>query len=130
MDSVDLVERIVAEEGIECHFRRCGHLSLAGKPAHFEHFERSAALLERKFSCATRLVSRAELRTEIGSDAYYGGMVDELSAGINPAQYVAGLARAARAAGATLHEHSCVERVTRQGSGWQVSTTPGRARCG
>ena len=125
LDSVDVVERIVEEEGIDCHFRRCGHLALAGKPAHFQYFERSAALLERKFSCATRLVGRAELRTEIGSDAYYGGMVDELSAGINPAQYVAGLARAARAAGATLHERSRVERMTRQGPGWQVSTTQG-----
>ena len=125
LDSVDIVERIVAEERIECHFTRCGHLSLAGKPAHFEYFERSAALLERKFACAARLVSRADLRTEIGSDLYYGGMVDELSAGINPAQYVAGLARAARSAGATLHEHSCVERATRQGPLWQVSTARG-----
>ncbi len=125
LDSVDLVERIVEEERIDCQFKRCGHLSLAGKPAHFEHFERSAALLGRTFSHAVRLLSRADLRTEIGSEAYYGGMVDELSGGINPAQYVAGLARAARGAGATLHEHSCVERMIRQGTGWQVRTAQG-----
>jgi glycine/D-amino acid oxidase-like deaminating enzyme len=125
LDSVTIVERIVEEEQIDCHFTRCGHLSLAAKPAHFEYFERSAALLERKFSYASRLISRADLRTEIGSDSYYGGMVDELSGGINPAQYVAGLARAARGAGATIHEHSGVERVTRQGPGWQVSTAKG-----
>jgi glycine/D-amino acid oxidase-like deaminating enzyme len=130
VDSVDIVERIAADEHIDCHFNRCGHLSLASKPAHFEHFVRSAELLAREFSCAPRLITRADLRTEIGSDAYFGGMVDELSGGINPAQYVTGLARAARGAGATLHERACVERVTRQGSGWRVSTKRGALDAG
>jgi glycine/D-amino acid oxidase-like deaminating enzyme len=130
VDSVDVVERIVQDERIECHFKRCGHLSLASKPAHFQHFERSAELLERQFSHSVRLVRRAELRSEIGSDVYFGGLVDALSGGLNPAQYVAGLARAARSAGATLHEHSCVERVTRQGSGWQLKTRQGALAAG
>ena len=130
VESVDLVERIVQDERIECQFKRCGHLSLASKPAHYEHFARSAELLARDFSCATRLVPRADLHTEIGSDAYYGGMVDEVSGGINPAQYVEGLARAARNAGATLHENSSVQRVTRQGSRWRLSTSHGALDAG
>ncbi len=125
VESVDVVERIVKDEKIECHFKRCGHLSLASKPAHFDQFERGAELLAREFSSSPRLVSRAELRTEIGSDAYFGGVVDELSGGINPAQYVAGLATAARVAGATLHEHSCVEQLSRRGPGWQLRTAGG-----
>jgi glycine/D-amino acid oxidase-like deaminating enzyme len=40
-------------------------------------------------------VQRNELSAEIGSTIYHGGMVDEVSAGVNPAQYVAGLGRAA-----------------------------------
>jgi len=130
VDSVAIVERIVEDERIDCHFKRCGHLSLASKPAHFEHFVRTAELLAQEFSCPARLVPRADLRTEIGSDAYFGGMVDELSGGINPAQYVTGLARAARGAGATLHEHSRVERVSRHGSRWRVSTSQGALDAG
>jgi hypothetical protein len=41
-----------------------------------------------------------------------GGMVDELSAGINPAQYVAGPPERA----ALVRRTSTVERVTRQGA--------------
>jgi len=130
VESVDIVERIVGTERIDCHFERRGHLALASKPAHFEQFVRSAELLERDFSCTQRLVRRAELRTEIGSDAYFGGLVDELSAGINPAQYVAGLVRAVRGAGAILCEHSRVQRMTREGSGWRVHTAHGAVAAG
>jgi glycine/D-amino acid oxidase-like deaminating enzyme len=52
-------------------------------------------------------------------------MVDELSGGINPAQYVTGLARASQAAGATLHADARVQRLERQGPRWRVSTARG-----
>ena len=130
VDAVDLVERIVQEEHIECDFRRSGHLALASKPAHFDQFEHGAELLARQFSRASRLVRRADLHSEIGSKAYFGAVVDELSGGINPAQYVAGLARAAQAAGATLHEHACVEQASREGSGWRVRTGRGSVQAG
>src|SRR5207249_8475049 len=47
-------------------------------------------------------------RAEIGSDIYFGGIVDETSAGLNPARYVAGLAHAAHRAGACLYDHTRV----------------------
>ena len=62
---------------------------------------------------------------EIGSSIYYGGMVDEISAGCNPARYVAGLARAAMKAGAEIFEHArvnAIERDSRKGEmGWKLS---------
>ena len=125
VESVDLVAHLVQREGIDCHFTRCGHLALASKPAHYQHFIRGAELLDRQFSAAVRLVTRTELRDEIGSEAYFGAVVDEASGGIQPAQYVTGLAQAAASAGATLHEQACVERVTRQGPHWRVETARG-----
>ena len=50
--------------------------------------------------------ARSDLRTEIGSDAYFGGLVVEQSAGLNPAKLTAGLADLAEAAGAALHEET------------------------
>jgi len=58
-----------------------------------------------------RIIPKNELRGEIGSDIYFGGMVDETSAGLNPARYVAGLALAARRAGACLHDHTRVTSI-------------------
>jgi len=34
--SIDCVEQIIAEEGIDCDFARCGHLEVACKQAHLD----------------------------------------------------------------------------------------------
>src|SRR5207253_1792908 len=88
IEAVDLVEQIVREENIECNFSRCGHLEVACKPSHFNGFEESAALIEREFRHQLRIVPQGDLRSEIGSHIYFGGMVDETSAGVNPAREV------------------------------------------
>lgn len=128
--SIDCVEQIVREEQIACDFARCGHLEVACKPAHFARFCRAAEVIGRDFNHRLRVVPRAELHSEIGSDIYYGGLVDEVSAGLNPARYVAGLAQAAKRAGAQLFAGarvSAVEHASHNGSaGFQLQTTRGR----
>jgi len=111
LESIDCVEQIVREENIGCNFSRCGHLEVACKQTHFDGYEESAALIRREFNHELRIIPKNELRGEIGSDIYFGGMVDETSAGLNPARYVAGLALAAQRAGACLYDHTRVERV-------------------
>jgi glycine/D-amino acid oxidase-like deaminating enzyme len=111
LESIDLVEQIIVEEGIDCDFSRCGHLEVACKQSHFDGYEESASCIKREFNHHLKIIPRKELRREIGSDIYFGGLVDETSAGLNPARYVAGLALAARRAGACLHEHTRVEKV-------------------
>ena len=111
LDTIDCVEQIVREEKIDCDFSRCGHLEVACKQAHFDGYEETAALVKREFNHGLRIIPKSELRGEIGSDIYFGGMVDETSAGLNPARYVAGLALAAQRAGAGLHDHTLVSSV-------------------
>jgi len=113
LTSIDCVERMVSEERIDCDFVRSGHLVVACKRAHFDEFRSSAEGLARNFQHEVRIVERRELPGEIGSEIYYGGLVDETSAGVNPAKYVAGLAQASERAGATLHEQTRVDRVER-----------------
>jgi glycine/D-amino acid oxidase-like deaminating enzyme len=111
LDTIDCVEQIVHEEKINCNFSRCGHLEVACKQAHFDGYEETAALTKREFHHELRIIPKSELRAEIGSDIYFGGMVDESSAGLNPARYVTGVADAARRAGARLFEHTRVTSV-------------------
>src|SRR3984885_9810272 len=92
--TIDCVEQIIRDEAIDCDFSRCGHLEVACKQKHFDDYARQAEVIAREFNHELRVVERSELSTEIGSNIYYGGMVDEVSAGVNPARYVAGLARA------------------------------------
>jgi glycine/D-amino acid oxidase-like deaminating enzyme len=127
--SIDCVEQIVGEEGIACDFARCGHLEVACKQAHFDDYARQVEVIAREFSHQLKIVARQELRTEIGSDIYFGGMVDEISAGLNPAQYVAGLGRAAIRAGACVFEQTRVEKVEHESwhgsQGWRLATSRG-----
>ena len=111
LETIDCVEQIVREETIDCNFSRCGHLEVACKQAHFDGYEETAALTHREFQHELRIIPKSELRGEIGSDIYFGGMVDEASAGLNPARYVAGLAHAAQRAGACLFDHTRVTSV-------------------
>jgi glycine/D-amino acid oxidase-like deaminating enzyme len=111
LETIDGVEQIVREEKIDCNFSRCGHLEVACKQAHFDGYEETAALTRREFHHELRIISKSELRAEIGSDIYFGGMVDEASAGLNPARYVVGLAAAAQRAGASLYDHTRVTSV-------------------
>jgi glycine/D-amino acid oxidase-like deaminating enzyme len=111
LDSIDCVEQIVREENIDCNFSRCGHLEVACKQAHFDGYEESAALVKREFNHELRIIPKNELRGEIGSDIYFGGMVDETSAGLNPGRYVAGLVLAAQRAGACLYDRTRVTSV-------------------
>ena len=127
--SINCVEQVVREEGIDCDLVRCGHLEVACKQKHFDDYSRQAEVIAREFGHELRIVPRYELQAEIGSTIYYGGMVDEVSAGLNPARYVAGLARAAMKAGAEVFEKARVEKIERETSngapGWQVTTSRG-----
>jgi glycine/D-amino acid oxidase-like deaminating enzyme len=112
LESIDLVEQIVKEERIDCSFSRCGHLEVACKQAHFDGFAEAAARIKREFNHELRVVSKSDLRSEMGSDIYFGGLIDETSAGVNPGLYVMGLAKAAQRAGALLFDHALVTGVT------------------
>jgi len=125
LDSIDTVEQIVKEEKIDCGFARSGHLLTANKPKHYDALREEVEFMEKEFSHKLRLLSRADQRSEIGSDLYHGALLDECSGGLNPAQYVAGLARAAERAGATLHARARVTRLEREGKRFRVETEKG-----
>ena len=114
LETIDAVERIVKEENIACDFVRTGHLEVACKQAHFDDYARQVEVIAREFNHQLRVVPRDQLRGEIGSDIYYGGMVDEISAGLNPARYVAGLGTAAHACRRPdLRTHTTAEHSAR-----------------
>jgi len=129
LDTITCVERIVKEENIACDFVRTGHLEVACKQSHFDDYARQAEVIAREFNHQLRIVPKAELPSEIGSGIHFGGMVDEISAGLNPARYVAGLGAAAMRSGAAVHEHTAlhkIERESRNGTpGFTLTTSRG-----
>src|SRR3984893_19169047 len=75
--AVDTVERIVNEESIKCDFQRRGRIKLAAKPAHYDQLVRAHDALLAHVDADVRLVTPQCIRDEVGSDAFYGGLIQD-----------------------------------------------------
>ena len=125
LDGYETVKRLIVDEAIDCDFREVGHLELAYAPSHVEELHHAQASLA-SMGTESHLVPREHLRSEIGSDAYYGALVVPGSGLLHPGRYFAGLAGAAAAAGADLHESVRARTIRRHGAGrFDVETERG-----
>ena len=128
LEAVEALEGLIAEEAIECEYRRCGTIVLAAKPGHLAGLERSRRFLRHELGHETAVLTRSELGAELGSTRYHGGLLDPFAGAVQPAALVQGLARAAERAGARLVEQAEVRHVRRAGGEWIVTCAAGAAR--
>ncbi|VVD64466.1 FAD dependent oxidoreductase [Pandoraea communis] len=115
--AVDTVERVIREEEIDCDYSRRGKLKLAAKPHHLAHLEATAALIARDVDPDVQLIGRADIGDEIGSDAFYGGLLQRHGGQMHMGKFAVGLANAAVRQGARIHEHAPVSQIVKQGDG-------------
>jgi glycine/D-amino acid oxidase-like deaminating enzyme len=128
-EAVDVVEGLTQREQIDCDFNRSGRLGLVCKPQHFEGLRAKQRDLADNFGHETVVLSKSELRAELGSDYYHGALLDPLSAGLHVGKFVGGLADAAERAGAEIHERNAATGLTRlPGGGFLVETLHGTIR--
>lgn len=126
---VSKVESLIAEEGIDCDFKRVGKLKLAAKPEHYDKLARSQALMAKECDPDTYMLTREQVRDEVGSDLYHGGLVFSKSAGMHVGRYGQGLAEAAARRGVNIYEHTPVLGFDRKvGSMHEVKTPRGNIR--
>lgn len=125
LESLTYTEGFIASNAIECDYHPRGRLSCAATPRHYEVLSRRAETLNRLFDASAYMVRRAEQRAEIGSDRFYGTMVIERSAQLNPARYLQGLVRLCDAARVSRHGRTVVERIERAGPGFRLATSAG-----
>jgi len=126
---VSKVESIIKEEAIDCDFKRVGKLKLAAKPEHYDKLARSQALLAQEVDPQTRMVTPDDMRAEVGSDRYFGGLLFEKSAGMHVGKFGQGLARAAIQKGVRIYENNPVIDLRRiDGQSHDVKTPAGSVR--
>ncbi len=70
----------------------------------------------------------AETRRRMGSECFHGALFDPSGGHLDPLGYTRGLARAALAAGAAVHEHTPVTGLRASAGGWVLETPGGRVR--
>ena len=123
--SLPYTEDLIARERIDCDYVRCGRFVPAWAPRHFAALSAKAPWIEELTGLPARMLTRAESRTHLVSDHYYGGLLADATGSLHPAKYVRGLTMAARRAGAALVGDTRVEAIGRNGAGFVVATARG-----
>ncbi|WP_009981263.1 NAD(P)/FAD-dependent oxidoreductase, partial [Burkholderia pseudomallei] len=111
LETLAIAKERIAKHAIDCAFVP-GYLSAANKPRDVDALRRSRDEAARRFGYTRlRYVERDALAQYVQSSRYLGGLFDPDSGHLHPLNYTLGLARAAVASGARIHEDSAVTRI-------------------
>ncbi|MDE2565593.1 MAG: FAD-binding oxidoreductase, partial [Burkholderiales bacterium] len=107
IEALDLLRQRIARHAIDCEWQD-GFLSLATRPRKAQALTAWADRLEAVYGYPLTRIAPADIGRWIASPRYHSGIHDPRSGHLHPLKYTRGLARAAAAAGARLHERSPV----------------------
>jgi len=129
VDAVHYVTDIIKQEQIDCDYEINGMAYLASKPSHADGVRAYGDYLKTEFKYhSTKWVSAENINSEIGSNAFFGVLIDQLGAQLQPAKYVAGLANVAEKYGAKLVEYARVKRIDRSTGKYTLTTSKGELK--
>ncbi len=115
----------IAKHQIDCDLK-AGQLHADIKPRYRDDRLRETTLLREEYGYEQiEFLEREQMGAHIGSDAYACGAIDMGAGHLHPLNYALGLADAALAAGARLHERVQVRRVVSQSERHRVETDAG-----
>jgi glycine/D-amino acid oxidase-like deaminating enzyme len=127
-ETVDEIGRVVAAEGIDCHWSPGGTLTLARDEIQLRRV-RAEVDDDEKFGGVDgyRFLSPAEAGERIGAAGVLGAAYTPHCARVQPALLVRGLARAVERLGATIHEKTPVRLIRPAVTSQGVVTGLGRS---
>ena len=112
-ETVDEVGRVVAAEGIDCHWAKGGTVMLARSPTQLQRAQEEVAE-HRAFGFGQadlRLLNRAEAAERVAASGVLGATYTPHCAAIHPARLARGLAAAVRKRGVRLYEQTQVTEI-------------------
>lgn len=126
--SLDYAKTLIAETGMDAGLRPVGRLRGAWTVADYDTMGREADLLRRNVGLPVDVVQKGDMRREISTDSYQGGLIFHSHAGLHPALFQQGLLAAARQAGAIVAGYCAVEGWSREADGFSVATQRGTVK--
>ena len=123
-EAKQLVKDLVATHQIDCDLKP-GIAWGAAHQSDVSDLHAYADYMSRAHDHPVEALDRAAFQAICPSPSLKGGVLDESAAHLNPLAYAFGLARAAEAAGAIIHEQSEVHHITRDNT---VQTGKGRVK--
>jgi glycine/D-amino acid oxidase-like deaminating enzyme len=126
MRMLDYIAALIADEKIDCHFRRCGRFRAAIRPEHYEAMAQDMRDLKEVAGVESFMVPRSEQTSEIGSDVFFGGSVLPNDASLHPGLYHAGLLQRVEVAGGMVLDHAPGTAISATKEGFIVTTGRGK----
>jgi glycine/D-amino acid oxidase-like deaminating enzyme len=123
--SLAWIGEFIRTEGIACDFGAVGRFHAAHNAAQYEALAARVKNQPKGLEVEAHMVPRAEQRTELGSDVYWGGAVYSQHCSVHPARYHQGLLERALAAGVQVAPRCPVSGIQRQGKLFSVRTGRG-----
>ncbi|MEH1054635.1 FAD-dependent oxidoreductase [Micromonospora sp. CPCC 206171] len=124
-ENLAAIAATVEAYGIDCDFERTGELAVAVEPYQLAGLAEDAELA-RRYGHDVRLLDRDEVRAEVDSPTYLGGLWDrDRVAMLDPAKLAWGLRRACLDEGVRIHEHTRVTGLRRDGAALRAATAGG-----
>lgn len=120
---------LIERHQIRCEATQSGTIHAAHSQKGFDDIARRAEEWQR-LGAPVDLLDAKTASQKIGTDKFFGGLLDRRAGTINPMGYARGLARAARNAGASISSGVTVTSLRRDGDDWLLETNsaPVRAR--
>ena len=122
-------ERFIAAEGFDVDYRRSGFAILAWASGDMAALEAELAEM-RSEGFTGRALRGPEIRAEVGTDHYPGGIVVEEAGLIHPGRYMGAIANGVLGAGVDVHVRTPALDVTVAGTNRVVRTPRGVIRAG
>jgi len=116
---------LIARHGIDCNPTRNGWIQGAFSRLAREDLRRRAEINTRHGG-DVEFLDEERVAALTGSRFHHGGMIERRAGAVHPLKFTRGMARAAAAAGARIHESTRALSLEQTGGRWQVSTGGGK----
>ncbi|WP_068304547.1 FAD-dependent oxidoreductase [Pararhodobacter sp. CCB-MM2] len=127
--TIDLLQEVGAESGIEIGMHMTGGITLASEPERWEWLQSSLRTFQSLGINDVELITPDEIKRRcpiVSTEGVLGGMWSDREGHIDPSAVVHAYARAAKNRGASILEHTKVESLSQRADGmWEVHTDKG-----
>ncbi|MBS7701820.1 NAD(P)/FAD-dependent oxidoreductase [Chelatococcus asaccharovorans] len=127
-EAFDYVQRLAGSGSLGEVLQRSGRLFLAAVPKDLARFAGHARIMSELAGVSARVLGPDDVRQEIDTRHYHGGLLVEAFGGLHPSKFAVALAQDLQQRGAILRSHTKVRAARRDGDRFLVRTSAGDVR--
>ena len=126
LNSVKLIDQRIEEFNIKCD-KKNGGITAATSNSKMKEYEQDAIYKSKTYGYKKlHILDKAQVKNEIGTSLYYGGVLDRGAGHLHPLKYAIGLMNAAHNLGIKIYEESSVESLNESKNSVEVILNSGK----